>query len=52
VLRQIDGADDAAINARIDSIPGRLHQIWDESEASGATPAEVADRIAQRLIGR
>jgi leucine dehydrogenase len=52
VLRQIDGADDAAINARIDSIPGRLHKIWDESEASGATPAEVADRIAQRLIGR
>ncbi len=52
VLRNIDGADDTAINARIDSIPGRLHQIWDESEATGATPAEVADRIAQRLIGR
>ncbi|HMT40571.1 MAG TPA: Glu/Leu/Phe/Val dehydrogenase dimerization domain-containing protein [Sphingorhabdus sp.] len=52
VLRHIDHADDAAINARIDTIPGRLHQIWDESEASGDTPAEVADRIAQGLIGR
>jgi leucine dehydrogenase len=52
VLRQIENADDAAINARIDMIPARLHQIWDESETSGATPAEVADKIAQRLIGR
>jgi leucine dehydrogenase len=52
VLRQIENADDAAINARIDTIPARLHQVWDESEASGATPAEVADKIAQRLIGR
>jgi leucine dehydrogenase len=52
VLRQIENADDAAINARIDTIPGRLRQVWDESEASGATPAEVADKIAQRLIGR
>lgn len=52
VLRHIDQADDAAINARIDTIPGRLHQVWAESEASGDTPAEVADRIAQRLIGR
>lgn len=52
VLRHIDNADDAAINARIDTIPGRLHQVWDESEASGDTPAEVADRIAQGLIGR
>lgn len=52
VLRHIDNADDAAINARIDTIPGRLHQVWDDSEASGDTPAEVADRIAQGLIGR
>lgn len=52
VLRHIDQADDDAINARIDTIPGRLHQVWDESEASGDTPAEVADRMAQRLIGR
>jgi leucine dehydrogenase len=52
VLRHIDGAGDAEINARVDQIPGRLMQIWDESSASGKTPAQVADRMAQRLIGR
>ena len=52
VLRHIDGADDAAINARIDAIPARLHAVWDECEAGGKTPAEVADAMAQRLIGR
>jgi leucine dehydrogenase len=52
VLRHIDGAGDAEINARVDQIPGRLMQIWDESAASGETPAEVADRMAQGLIGR
>ena len=52
VLRHIDGAGDAEIDARIDQIPGRLMQIWDESAATGDTPAQVADRIAQGLIGR
>ncbi len=52
VLRHIDGAGDAEINARVDQIAERLMQIWDESAASGETPAEVADRMAQRLIGR
>jgi leucine dehydrogenase len=52
VLRHIDGAGDAEINARVDQIPGRLMQVWDESAASGETPAQVADRMAQRLIGR
>jgi leucine dehydrogenase len=52
VLRHIENADDAIINARIDAIPARLHQVWDESEASGETPSEVADKIAQKLIGR
>jgi leucine dehydrogenase len=52
VLRHIDGAGDVEINARVDQIPGRLMQIWDESAASGETPAQVADRMAQRLIGR
>jgi leucine dehydrogenase len=52
VLRQIDNSDDNAINAKIDAIPGRLDAIWEESVASGATPAEVADRMAQKLIGR
>jgi leucine dehydrogenase len=52
VLRHIEGADDAMINARIDAIPERLNAVWDESAATGATPAEVADKMAQRLIGR
>jgi leucine dehydrogenase len=52
VLRHIDAADDAEINRRIDAIPGRLSEIWKESDASGSTPAEVADKMAQKLIGR
>jgi leucine dehydrogenase len=52
VLRKIDGADDAVINARIDAIPARLDAVWDESAATGRTPAEVADAMAQKLIGR
>ncbi|MBL0924339.1 MAG: Glu/Leu/Phe/Val dehydrogenase [Sphingomonadaceae bacterium] len=52
VLRHIDKADDAEINRRIDAIPVRLAAIWAESDASGATPAEVADKMAQKLIGR
>jgi leucine dehydrogenase len=52
VLRHIDGAGDDVVNARIDSIPGRLKAVWQESDAIGSTPAEVADGMAQRLIGR
>ena len=52
VLRHIDKAGDAEINARIDAIPGRLDAVWEESDATDATPAEVADRMAQQLIGR
>ncbi len=52
VLRHIEGAGDAEIDRRIDAIPYRLDQIWDQSAATGHTPAQVADRIAQGLIGR
>ena len=52
VLRHIGSAGDADVNARIDAIPVRLNEIWDESTASGETPAQVADRIARGLIGR
>jgi leucine dehydrogenase len=52
VLRHIDKAGDDEINARIDAIPARLDAIWEESAVNGSTPAEVADRMAQRLIGR
>jgi leucine dehydrogenase len=52
VLRHIDGAGDDVINARIDAIPARLDAIWDESAATGSTPAEVSDRMAKSSIGR
>jgi len=52
VLRHIDGAGDAEINARIDRIPDRLEAVWQESEASGLPANVVADRMAQKLIGR
>jgi leucine dehydrogenase len=52
VLRQIDGACDDVINARIDAIPARLDAVWEESASTGSTPAEVADRMAKELIGR
>ncbi len=34
------------------SIPERLIEVWDESDRTGDPESEVADRIAQRLIGR
>ncbi|WP_120075703.1 Leu/Phe/Val dehydrogenase [Aurantiacibacter odishensis] len=40
------------VNARIGQIPGRLREIWKESDASGRPSNEVADAMAQRLIGR
>ena len=40
------------VRKRIALIPGRLEQIWQESDASGASPDQVADRMAQELIGR
>lgn len=38
--------------ARIEHIPLRLHEIWQESAASARSPDAVADAMAQRLIGR
>ncbi len=49
VLR--DG-DESVVRERIEAIPGRLERIWDESAATGRNPAEVADAMAMRLIGR
>jgi leucine dehydrogenase len=40
------------VRKRIAQIPGRLEQIWTESDESGLSPDQVADRMAQRLIGR
>jgi leucine dehydrogenase len=46
-----DGGPDL-VRQRIEGIPGRLEQIWAESEASGRDPATVADAMAMKLIGR
>ena len=40
------------VRERIEGIPVRLEQIWQESAQSGRDPASVADAMAQRLIGR
>jgi leucine dehydrogenase len=45
-------ADAAGVRARIEQIPLRLEQIWAESAETGRNPAEVADGMAKRLIGR
>ena len=45
-------ADEAGVKAKIEQIPGRLDAIWAESDATGRNPAEVADDMARRLIGR
>jgi leucine dehydrogenase len=44
--------DQATVKDRIERIPVRLEEIWAESAATGRNPAEVADAMAQRLIGR
>jgi leucine dehydrogenase len=46
-----DGDQDL-VRARIEQIPVRLEQIWSESGSTGRNPAEVADSMAMRLIGR
>ena len=44
--------DQAKVRERIEQIPGRLEQIWDESIATGRNAAAVAGDMARRLIGR
>ena len=51
-LEYLGQGDEAEVNARIARIPDRLTEVWDESERTGDPTAQVADRIAQRLIGR
>ncbi len=40
------------VRKRIAQIPDRLRAIWRESDATGERPDVVADRMAQKLIGR
>ncbi|MFS0735649.1 Glu/Leu/Phe/Val dehydrogenase dimerization domain-containing protein [Sphingomonas sp. 1P06PA] len=51
-LEYLGQGDKAEVESRIHRIPGRLEEIWTESAATGAPAATVADRMAQRLIGR
>ena len=44
--------DQNLVRDRIEAIPGKLEAIWQESAATGRNAAEVADAMAQRLIGR
>ena len=40
------------VRKRIALIPGRLEQIWQKSDETGVSPDQVADKMAQELIGR
>ncbi|MEZ5695278.1 MAG: Glu/Leu/Phe/Val dehydrogenase dimerization domain-containing protein [Sphingomonadaceae bacterium] len=40
------------VHEQIEQIPLRLEEIWSESDASGVSSNVVADRMAQKLIGR
>lgn len=51
-LEYLGQGDRAEVDARIDRIPDRLVQVWDESDRTGDPASDVADSIAQRLIGR
>lgn len=42
----------AEVQRRLNEIPDRLSGIWQQAELSGSTPDQVADAMAQRLIGR
>lgn len=51
-LEYLGHGDEAEVKARINRIPERLTEVWDESDRTGRPASEVADAIAQRLIGR
>ena len=40
------------VQRRLEEIPARLSGIWQQAEASGLSPDQVADVMAQKLIGR
>ena len=51
-LEYLGQGDRSEVDARIDRIPDRLIAVWDESDRTGRPSSEVADRMAQELIGR
>ncbi len=40
------------VRKRLAQIPDRLRSIWEESDRTGVSSDQVADRMAQKLIGR
>ena len=42
----------AEVQRRLNEIPDRLNGIWQQAEASEQSPDQVADAMAQKLIGR
>ncbi len=51
-LEYLGQGNSAEVNSRIDLIPGRLAEIWAASKAQNRPASEVADAMAQKLIGR
>ncbi|KQS01445.1 amino acid dehydrogenase [Sphingomonas sp. Leaf357] len=51
-LEYLGQGDEAEVMARIERIPARLIEVWDEADRSGAPSSDVADMLARRLIGR
>ncbi len=51
-LEYLEKADQIVVERRVAGIPDRLNQIWDDADATGENPAQVADRMARHLIGR
>jgi leucine dehydrogenase len=51
-LEYLGDASAADVNSRIDMIPERLLQIWQQSDAENIPAAYIADQMAQKLIGR
>jgi leucine dehydrogenase len=51
-LEYLGHGDEAEVKTRIEKIPERLVEVWDEADRTGQPSSEVADTIAQRLIGR
>ncbi|MXO84976.1 amino acid dehydrogenase [Altererythrobacter aurantiacus] len=47
-----ENCDINEVRRRIAQIPGRLKEIWQESEESGVPSHAVANAMAQKLIGR
>jgi leucine dehydrogenase len=51
-MEYVGDGDQQAVRERIETIPGKLEAIWQESAETGRNAAAVADAMARKLIGR